>query len=368
MNICVIANSSWNIFNFRFSLIKELQCNNYNVIAVAPYDEYTSHIINSNIKFIELTKLNRKSRNPFLDIRLINEIKKIYIKYNIDISLLFTIKPVIYGSIASRNLKTKVVCTLTGLGYSFISKGITNFLVRKLYQYALRYADRVYFHNNDDLLLFKKMNIPKEKLFIVNGSGIDSNFYKRSNPYCKSKPFKFYFIGRLLFDKGIREFLEAAEIVTNILGESIEFYIIGDIDPQNPSSLNRQDLIRWENTINIHFLGYQKNTKYFLSIANAVVLPSYREGLPKVLIESMSMEIPIITTNVPGCKETVIDNKNGILVNSKDVKSLVNAMIKMANIDESELKLMGKVSREIIMNKFDQKIINYVYLDCIDNI
>ena len=364
--ISIVANTAWNILNFRKSLILELLKNNFEVVVIAPEDKYVDEIEKLGVKFIPLSNLNRKGTNPFKDLQLIWELYNIYKREKIDLSLNYTIKPNIYATIAASFLGVKTICTVTGLGYSFLSDNMVTKLAKYLYRIAFRKAAVVIFQNDDDCELFiKKRLVHKEKTKIIYGSGINCQYYLPEPKSNKENQFIFLFVGRLLYDKGIVEFLEAAEVVKSD-NVNAEFWILGAIDTDNPSALDPNKLKSYVDKGTVKYFEATDEVKDYIKNANVVVLPSYREGLPRVMLEALSMEKPVITTDTAGCRATVENGKNGILVPVKDVSALANAMISMLKKDNKELQEMGVYGRKMALEKFDDKVICQNYLTLIN--
>ena len=306
-NVAIVVNSAWNVYNFRRSLIVELKKEGFKIIAIIPDDGYVSDVSRLVDKYIELKSIVRKGTNPFRDVKLIFELHSIYKKESIDLAFQFTIKPNIYGSLAASILPTKSVSTITGLGYSFLGGNFINKIVLRLYKLAFKYGDIIVFQNLDDKNLIQSLfAIDEKKIRIIRGSGIDSEYFKPNAVINSENPIiKYLFIGRLLYDKGISE-LRSAFKEASKENKSIELHIVGDIDPNNPAS------------VNMNF--------------DVLILPSYREGLPRSILEAMAMQIPVITTNVPGCKDTVKNNVSGLVVPVKNENELKNAIIKMSKM------------------------------------
>jgi len=360
--IAIITNSSWNIYNFRLDLIRELSERNYKVVVIAPLDEYTQKIIDKKIEFVELKHLKRNGTNPFKDIRLLIELIGIFIRLKIEFALLYTIKPNIYGSLAGHFCRVKTIATITGLGYSFLNNGISNIISTKLYRLALHNIDKVIFQNQDDMNLFiNERLVSKNKAKLISGSGVDLNNFV-SQPVCSSATFNFIFVGRLLKDKGIIEFIQAAEIVLQKY-KNVSFSIVGEIDIENPAALDVNFLKSKLNLFPaIKYFGKLNDIRPLVNISNVFVLPSYREGLPKSTLEALAMGKPIITTDVPGCRETVIENINGHLVEAKNILELFCAMEKMLLYPKERLLGMGIASRKLAEDKFSVTIIVNEYL------
>lgn len=364
--IAVVANTGWNIVNFRLGLIKALIAKGYKVIAIAPTDEYSSNIISTGCHYIPLKRLERKGTNPFKDFRLLLELYNIYRKESVDIALQFTIKPNIYGSLAASFAKVKTICTVTGLGYSFLNNNLVSKLARRLYKFAFKKANLVAFQNNDDRNLFTSENLVKnQKTVIIRGSGINCEKFKPLPKSDLSTSFVFLFVGRLLYDKGVIEYLKAAEIVKDQFPE-ITFQILGSLDKDNPSCISLEILEDYQRKGIVTYLGTSDDVKDKIRNSDTVVLPSYREGLPRVMLEAISMAKPVITTDTAGCRDTVIDNVTGFLVPVKNIDKLADAMIKMINLPDSERVRMGKNGRELALEQFDEKAVIENYFQNIE--
>ncbi len=366
--VALITNTSWNVYNFRLDLINELAANNYSVVVIAPIDEYTPKLLDKQIEFVGLKNLKRDGTNPFKDIRLIVEIIRIFKRLNIDFALLYTIKPNIYGSLAGYFCGVKTVVTITGLGYSYLNNGISNIITSKLYRLALLNIDKVIFQNKDDMNLFiNEKLVSKAKTTLISGSGVDLNNFV-FQPKSPSQVFNFIFVGRLLKDKGILEFIQAAELVSQ-KHATVTFSIVGDIDSGNPAAL---DVVFLNDKIqrypSIKYYGKLDDVRPFINKCDVFVLPSYREGLPKSTLEALAMGKPIITTDVPGCRETVIEDFNGHLVGPKNSEELFLAMEKMLLYPKEKLENMGNASRKLAEDKFSTTIIVKEYLKILSSL
>ncbi len=363
--IAVVANTAWNLVNFRMGLMHKLRDSGYEIIAIAPEDGYQKQIEAAGFKFIAIENLDRKGTNPLKDIRLILELRRIYRRENIGLALHYTIKPNIYGTFAAKLSGTKAICTVTGLGYSFLANNWVSRLARKLYKYAFRNAAFVAFQNNDDRLLFIDSKIVhKDKTLLIRGSGINCDYYKPLDKSVQSEQFIFLFVGRLLLDKGIKEFLAAAEKLKGDFPNT-HCQIVGKIDTDNPSSISKTEIDSAQLNNFVQYFGPSDQVLEYIRNADCVVLPSYREGLPRVMLEAISMAKPVITTDAPGCRDTILDGENGIMIPIRDSEALHNAMKKMVSFDEETLKKMGSSGRELALREFDEKIVFEKYIDLI---
>ncbi|TXF90965.1 glycosyltransferase family 4 protein [Neolewinella aurantiaca] len=361
MIVAVVANTAWNLLNFRKSLIGALLAENHRVVLLAPDGPECEQLSASGAEFIRLRHLRRKGVNPLRDLALLYELRTVYAREKIDVALHFTIKPVIYGSFAARMTGVRNISTLTGLGYTFLSGGWANGLVRSMYRIALRHAAAVLFHNHDDRQLFLDGGLVTEaQSQVVAGSGLQLDDYPLS-PYEEAIPNRFLFVARLLTDKGIREYVAAAEAAREVNPE-LSFHILGPLDPENPAGIKAEELERWVAEGIIAYDGVSADVWPHLARASVVVLPSYREGCPRVLLEGGAVGRPLLTTDVPGCRAVVTAGENGCLVPACNADALARAMLEMSALPKEELKAMGLRGRKIVEEQFDDQVVNRVYL------
>lgn len=366
--ILVVSSTTQTLYNFRIGLLRALRDGKFEVRGVAKRDEF-SDILEKEFKCIFLRHLDRKGTNALKDIRLMLELCKVYRKEKPELVIHYTIKPNIYGSIVSRLAGIKSFCVVTGLGYAFIEKGILLRTVKLLYKISLRLSEKIFFQNDDDRKLFIKEGIAPSDRAILLGGGVDTEYF--SPEVCRksqkgSSNLKFLLIGRMLWDKGVGEFVEAAGIVKKRFAD-IEFQLLGKLDEGNPSVIPESRIKDWERKGLVRYLGLTYDVRPSISESACVVLPSYREGIPHSLLEAMAMAKPIITTETAGCKEVVEDGRNGFLVPVRDAKALAKAIEKFINLPESRRMEMGKYSREKAIREFDEKFIIDIYLKNIED-
>lgn len=362
MRIIISINTSWNIYNFRSGLIKGLQKEGHEVIAVAPNDDYSEKIQKElGVKFHSIT-IDNKGSNPFKDIKLIFDYKKLFKRIKPDVILQYTIKPNIYGSIAAKSLNIPTINNVSGLGTIFINtNSITSKIGILLYKYAFRSPKKVFFQNIDDKQLFINNNLVKENITdILPGSGVDLNKFQYS-PKKKERKIIFLMVSRVLIDKGIVEYVNAAKEILSKY-QNIEFQLLGNHD-NSKGSIPRVDFQNWIDEGVINYLGTTDDVAKYIKLSDCVVLPSYREGTPKTLLESLAIGRPIITTNVPGCKETVIERENGYLCEVKNKKDLVAKIELFLQDEESKWKSMSLKSRNLAEIKFDEKLVINKYIE-----
>jgi glycosyltransferase involved in cell wall biosynthesis len=360
MKIGISINTSWNVYNFRKGLVLDLLKKGHQVLILAPRDDYSSKLEELGCTFIELPMRN-KSYNPFYDFLLL--VKYIFLlkKLNLDYLLTYTIKPNIYASLASKFSSTRVIANVSGLGTTFLTNNIGAKIARKLYKNGLRFSHLVFFQNNDDKELFIKNKIIKEhKTAVLPGSGVDLNFYKTTKPLPNKK--RFTVIARTLFAKGILEYIEAIKLIKKDDPE-IKFQWVGKAEPEEGLGVDTTQLKEWGHLDLIHYIPFTDNVKSIIENSSCIVLPSYREGTPKSLLEGMAMSRPIITTDVPGCKNLVNNGENGFICEVKNANSLANAIKGIVNSSNNELTLMGEKSRKLVENEYSQEIIIERYND-----
>jgi len=364
--ILVIASYPKSLINFRGHLLRKFTKAGYSVIACAPgNDNSTSSKLNTlGIRYCNIS-LKRQGLNIFHDIQTIYHLLNL-IKYEKpEIVLGYTIKPVIYGSLAAHIAGVKnIYSIITGIGYALY--GITNkqkvigTITRKLYQIILKYNKKVFFQNPDDINYFFENNLVNERnnAVLINGSGVDLDYYNKCTT--ASSPIKFLLISRLLKEKGIIEFTAAAKRL-KLKYPDTTYQLIGWID-DSPSAISMSQLNDWKEEGSIQYLGFKEDVRPYIEKTSIYVLPSYREGTPRTVLEAMAMGRPIITTDAPGCRETVENGRNGFLVPVKDSTALEEAMEKFIKYPEL-IEKMGKESRKIAEEKYNVHKVNKVIMD-----
>ncbi len=361
--IFIFSKSSWNTFNFRKKLIQRLISQNHEITIFAEYDKYTYNLRKMGCKVVNL-KYNNTNFNPFID--FINLIKVFNYFYFLkpEIILCFNLKPIILTNIINKFFRKKIISNLTGLGSAFDKKNIIYYVVINLYKFVLRNSFHVFFQNNDDLSLFKNLNIVKSNnSSVIPGSGVDIEefFYK---DFADDNKIVFLCASRLLKNKGIYEYCKAAEIVKKEY-PNIIFNLVGSFE-DSKRGVSKNIVHEF---INKGVIFYKEHTDHIINeIHNSqcIVLPSHREGTSKILLEAMSCGRPIITTDSIGCKHLVSENYNGFLCKNKNYLSLSETLIKFINLSLSDKKRFSQNSREFIKKNYDSKFINNLYLQKIN--
>ena len=366
MNIIIFSKSTWNVLNFRKNLIKEMIRNSWKVYVLATVDTSKNDLKSIGCDIIPI-KINNKKINPLNDFMLFLKILKIYYSIKPNVTCHFNIKPVIYGSMASRVLKIPSINMITGLGTAFLSKSWINGIVKLLYYLSLKNTSSVFFQNEDDKNLFLKNNlVPFSSIYKTPGSGIDLDHFKISD-YPKNKDIHFLLISRILWDKGIKEYVEAARYIKSKYN-NISFNLLGPIEVESKSEISLRQVKIWENEGIINYLGFVNDVRHYIKDSHCVVLPSYREGTPKSLLEAAAMARPVIATNVVGCKEVVNEGQNGLLCKSKDYINLAETMEKFISLSFDEKRKMGLRGRKKVVEEFDEKIVINNYIENIRKI
>lgn len=358
--VVVAANSSWNILNFRTGLIRALTAAGYEPVVIAPYDSSSeARRRGLDVEWIAVD-LERSGLNPFSDLALILKYRKILSRLKPAAFLGFTIKPNIYGSIAAHSLGIPTIANISGLGTAFIRQGPLLAVVSMLYRLALKRAGTVFFQNPDDRALFVDRGlVQQDKAQLLPGSGVDLQQF--ASVALPQGPVTFLFIGRILGDKGVRELAEAARGLSREHLD-IRVQLLGPIDEGNRTSIPRTELESWVRDGVIEYLGAADDVRPFIAKATAVVLPSYREGLPRSLLEAGAMGRPLIATDVPGCRDVVHDGVNGFLCAVRDPASLEQCMRRFAALTVEERAAMGSQSRRKIETKFNEEVVIGAYL------
>jgi glycosyltransferase involved in cell wall biosynthesis len=366
--IVISINTAWNIYNFRSGLVKALVEQGYEVVALTPHDEYARRLEELGCRHVSLP-MDGNGTNPVRDLMLL-------LRYLVALRALrpaaylgYTIKPNVYGSLAAQALGIPVVNNIAGLGATFIKDSYLTKLVRGLYKFALKRSHRIFFQNPDDQALFVQSGLVDHGVSdLLPGSGIDLQRYPANPPPAPSgRPFRFLLVGRMLRDKGVEEFAEAARLVRQQL-PNVEFQLLGFVDPANPNSVPLERIEQWEREGLVRFLGKTDDVRTYLAQSDCVVLPSYREGVPRSLLEAAAMARPLIATDVVGCREAVDDGSNGFLCRAKDGADLAEKMLRMLALSPEQREAMGLAGRKKMETQFDEQIVIQRYLSALNAI
>lgn len=364
MKVAVVLNTSWNIYNFRMSLLKALVEQGHEVHTIAPIDDFTPYLISAGFIHHNV-RMDSRGANPIKDMALIFEFGSIYRRIKPDVVLHFTIKPNIYGTLAARLLNIPVINNVCGLGTVFLKKGIVSFVAKSLYKLAFRFPEKVFFQNEDDQQLFIAEKLVKRELTgLLPGSGINVSEFVPT-PFKTNKEFTFLLVARLIYDKGIAEYIEAIRILKKY-GVKARFQLLGGKDPEHKRGISIKVLDGWIKEGLIDYLGKTKNVQNFVNEADCIVLPSYREGSPRSLMEAACLQKPIIATDVAGCRHVVEHQYNGLLCKLQNPEDLAGKMEEMMRLPEADRMRMGTNGRRKMEKEFSDKIIIKKYLETIN--
>ncbi len=361
-NIIVLlsANTSWYLYNFRLPLLKELLSRGYRVYALAPHDSYAEKLEGLGIEHVAIN-ITRSGLNPFADMALFSQFLSIYRRFKPRIVQHFTVKPVIYGTLAAHMCGIPHVFNMvSGMGYVFTGTNIKKFwvqkIVRLLYKSTLNFSHHVFFQNQDDRDYFLRYNlVDAARTSIVSGTGVDTSKFRPAKKK-KKGGITFIMAARMLWDKGVGEYVDAARTVKSKYPNS-QFWMLGPVDMENPKAIKSEQLQSWNSEGVVQYLGMTDSIKTYLSEADVIVLPSYyREGIPLSLLEGAAMGMPIITTDSPGCREVVRKGQNGLLIPIRDPEALAGAMEKFTK-NPALVSKMGRESRKLAIHKFDSRIV-----------
>lgn len=383
--IVISINTAWNIYNFRRGLVSALVERGYEVVAMAPEDEYVERLRSLGCRFVRLP-MDKNGTHPGRDLLLLARYASLLRAERPMAYLGYTVKPNVYGSMAAHMLGIPVINNIAGLGTAFIRQGLLMHIVRRLYRQALSRSHRVFFQNEDDRQLFIGSGlVDSRRTDRLPGSGVNLAHYHPSiavhageadeqgrhrQPSSDSRPdgrISFLLVARMLRDKGIEEFVQAARIIRQRVPQA-QFRLLGAIDTANPNSIPASRIRAWEAEGLVSYLGKCDDVRPHLREADCVVLPSFSEGLPRCLLEAAAMERPIITTDAAGCRDVVEHGVNGFLCRARDGADLAGRMMDMLELPRQRRIEMGCAGRRKIAAEFDEGIVIQKYLDVLVDI
>lgn len=366
LTIVFCCNTVFGVVNFRAGVIRTLVDLGHRIIVVAPTDASVQGLRLLGAEFVEWS-IHPSANRPFAEIKAVLALYRIYRDVRPDVAFHFTIKPVIYGAFAARRSGIPFFSVITGLGYVFLNASWTSRLSRALYRVTLRNSREVWFLNTDDRAIFTTYGLlGGAKVRMLPGEGVDTvRFTKRFGVAQSASPFTFLMIARLLRDKGVHEYVEAARLVREIK-PSVRFLLVGPADSANPSAIATDQVHGWMREGLIEYLGSVDDVRSLIDISTCVVLPSYREGAPRCLLEAASMERPIVATDVPGCRDVLVDNSTGLLCKPRNAKDLADTLLRIADMDLKSLEAMGGRGRAFVLRTFDEGLVVAEYLDVLD--
>jgi glycosyltransferase involved in cell wall biosynthesis len=365
MIFALVVNSIWNVANFRLPVIRALLEQGHQVHVIAPDGPEGEMLKNIGCQVHPLF-MDCKGTHLWRDGRLMWQLRQLYADIQPDLILHYTIKPVIYGSLAARSLGIPSLNTITGLGTAFLSNSWVQLLVKQLYRWALSASPVVVFQNPDDKDLFVRARLLRaDQATLAPGSGIDvDRFSVQPLPDVSGQYPVFLLVGRMLRDKGVVEFVEAARQVRQLF-PGARFALLGFLGVENVSAITQAQMDEWVSQGVVEYWGATSDVRPMVAKADCVVLPSYREGMPRTLLEASAMGRPLVATDVPGCREVVQEGVNGALCQAKDASSLAQAMLRIAQRNPAQRLALGLAARERVENLFAERYVINCYLKAI---
>ncbi len=365
MKILFISNSSWNLYNFRAPLIKFLKQHNHDVTCLSK-EHRVKHIKLEKwgIQSVDLKNIEPRGKNIFTELRLICELQARIKEIKPDLILCFTPKINIYTGLIALILGIPVINNITGLGSAFTDKGKLPLYIRILYKLGLRNSKAVIFHNDDDRNYFNKLNIVSaNNSLVINGSGIDTNYF---NSYRKvTKVRKVLFSGRLIKEKGVIEFVQAA-IHLAMLYPDVNWIIVGDNNEVESPEVDLE-LLRFQKTDNCSIFSFTNEVKKYYEETDCFILPSYREGLSKAMLEAMAMSRVIIVSNVSGCRDAIKNEVNGYLCEARNTHSIISILEKVFQLNSAQIDSITEQARRAVIENYSQEVICKRYSEVINS-
>lgn len=358
VKVLLFANTEWYLYNFRRSLARALRDAGHEVLLVSPGGPYGVKLRELGYRW-EPAPMERRSLNPLREFALVQWLRRLMVRESVDLVHGFTIKCAVYGSIAARLAGVPArVNAITGLGYVFTSNAPRALILRPMVRSLLRYAlggdgSRLILQNRDDVDMFVRARLVRlDQVRLIPGSGVDCSRFTPSSGGRNSVRFRVVLPARLLWDKGLAEYAAASRLL-HAQGAPVDFLLAGEPDHGNPASVAANVVRAWAEEGLVQWLGHVDDMPALLQSVDAVVLPSYREGLPKGLIEAAACALPLVTTDVPGCREVVTDEQNGLLVPVKNAQALANAIARL-QADPDLCRRLGTAARKKALSQFDE--------------
>jgi len=362
MKFILFANTDWYLYNFRLSLAKAIRDAGHDLLLISPDGEYGPKLRSLGFRW-EPVPMVRKSLNPLHEVRLLFYLWALFRRERATLVHGFTIKCAVYGALAARFASVPMrISAVAGMGFVFTSNSIKARLLRPVVKLLMRFslggeAARLILQNSDDVNLFEEHGLIRaEQIRLIRGSGVDCQRFIASRArYERQLPSRVLLAGRLLWDKGIAEYVAAARLLRSE-GRSDIFLLAGDPDFGNPTAISETEIATWVEEGVIEWLGHVDDMASLLGTVDIVTLPSYREGLPKTLIEAAACELPLVTTDVPGCREVVTDSVDGLLVPVRNPIALADAIRRLLD-DAAFAQKLGMAARRKALVEFDEKIV-----------
>lgn len=359
--LVLVVNTAWCMFNFRYGLLNRLIHDGYQLTIISARDEFSDKLRAMGCEVIDIL-IAAKGINPLQDLKLIYTLYQLYQKIAPDFIIHYTIKPNIYGSLAAKWAGIPSIAITTGLGYTFVNDNLVAKVAKCLYKLAFRFPKEVWFLNEDDRQVFLKHQlIAENKAVLLHGEGVGLMHFAPQPRVDNDGKMRFLLSARMLWDKGVGEYVEAARIVRQKYPQAI-FQLLGACGVANPSVIEREQIAQWEAEGLVEYLGTAPDVRPVIANADCVVLPSYREGIPRTMLESAAMAKPLIVTDVPGCRDVVLPNQTGYLCPVKDAAALAACCKLLIDMTPEARTEMGAAGRRFMAENFDEKLVIEQYL------
>lgn len=367
ITVLICANYAWTVFNFRLPIIRKLKAEGVRIVVVTQFDGYEDKFRDEVDEVVNL-RISRQGINPLVDLITIMQLWRTLRSRSPNVVLLFTVKPVVYGSLIARFCGIPAIPMITGLGTVFIQTSLLTEFVTRLYRFAVRAAPIIFFQNKDDYEVFRRAGIlSTQDSRFTPGSGIDLDHFQYRPELQNSGRIKFLLLARMLWDKGVGEFVSAARVLKAEYS-NVDFQLLGPLGVQNRSSISHEQMVEWQTEGVIEYLGETDDVRGAIIEASCIVLPSYREGTPRALLEAAAIGRSIVTTDVPGCREVVEHGVSGLLCEARNVPALVGALEKIINMSQEARDSMGAQGRRMVEQRFSDRIVCDLYLDAISEV
>jgi glycosyltransferase involved in cell wall biosynthesis len=368
LRIAVVANTAWYLFNFRLNLMQALVSAGHEVVAVSPDDVYAPRVVAAGIAFTSVD-ISGDGVNPLREIKSVFQLRRLLHQQKIDVVLSYTPKGNIYSAMSCISLGIPFVPNVSGLGRAFIRRSPLTWIARTLYRLTFHRAEKVFFQNPDDMAVFLEGNlVPPARAERLPGSGVDLRRFGSAESAGSSQDAPvFLLVARMLWDKGVGEYVAAARDVRKLF-PGATFRLLGFIGSNNPSAISREQIDSWVKEGVVSYSGPTDDVRPHLAAADCVVLPSYREGVPRVLLEAAAMARPVITTDAPGCREAVVDGETGYLCEAANVQDLTAKLLAFIRLPLEDRLLMGERGRAFVERNFDERVVLDRYLAAIASI
>ncbi|MGI4816273.1 MAG: glycosyltransferase family 4 protein [Janthinobacterium lividum] len=371
VSVCLVSNTAWSIFNYRHGLLRALLAQGATVTVVAPPDRSVEALTKMGCAFQPLAVAS-KGTNPLRDLRTMWSLYRHYRRIRPDIVFHYTIKPNIFGTLAAALARVPSVAVTTGLGYVFLNAGMAATVAKRLYRLAFRFPREVWFLNPDDREAFERERLLAHpaRARLLRGEGIDLDYFSPRPTVADAlvrpqpQPFTFLLIGRLLWDKGVGEYIDAARRLREQFPHA-RWQLLGPVGVANPSAIDQADLDGWLGEGIVDYLGEAADVRPHIAAADCIVLPSYREGVPRTLLEAAAMSKPAIATRVPGCIEVIDAGQTGLLCEARDASALADAMVTMLRMPVAQRAQLGQAARAKAVAEFDQALVIARYFETV---